>query len=481
MLPLPLLSLLAVWAPTPRHTGSPAAVSFARIQPVGLAARDDPPLPLPPDALLRLRASGIGALHPLQHAAHAAALRGLDVVVHAETGAGKTLCFALPTLARLAAAGGGAPRALVLAPTLELAAQTAHVFNSLRPGCAAALARGEESLPRAEVVVGPPAMLLALLRQPAAAGGGGGREEARVGGAGKVRLRSELISSVQVLVLDEADALLMPLGRYATSREKSSRETHPKEAATLTSLLCAARADELQVLACSATVGRPLRRELAALCARPLELIRAPPAAAPPAAHARAVGLPCGMEVRVLTHEQDNTIAAIHAALAASDASSPLLFLPPGRSVTAELKLLKQCGLNAVPLTDALLELRAAANALEAAPRGGGEPRLIVAASSEARGIDLPAVDLVLLVGVPPTADAFLHMAGRTARRGEAGEVVVLTTKSSAAQQLGVLGAQLGVDFERNVSHLDGLNQEWAQTWWVHQKVVGAEAKGWSG
>lgn len=51
---------------------------------------------------------------------------------------------------------------------------------------------------------------------------------------------------VKAVVLDEADALLMTLGRYATFREKSSRVSHPKEAATLVSLLCAARGHELQ-------------------------------------------------------------------------------------------------------------------------------------------------------------------------------------------------------------------------------------------
>ena len=70
-------------------------------------------------------------------------------------------------------------------------------------------------------------------------------------------------------MLDEADALLMPLSKYATAQQKISRAAHPKEAATLLQLLCATTASttpspaELQIVAASATVGRPLRRHLA--------------------------------------------------------------------------------------------------------------------------------------------------------------------------------------------------------------------------
>ena len=87
--------------------------------------------------------------------------------MHAETGSGKSLCFALPLLARLDPgdfpAGPFPPgvQGLVLAPTLELAAQTAAVFNALAPGSAAALERGAAALPSSPIVVGPPGMVRA--------------------------------------------------------------------------------------------------------------------------------------------------------------------------------------------------------------------------------------------------------------------------------------------------------------------------------
>ena len=63
---------------------------------------------------------------PIQRGAIPAVLAGRDVVAGAQTGTGKTAAFVLPILQRLGAATGNAPRALVLTPTRELAAQVAE-------------------------------------------------------------------------------------------------------------------------------------------------------------------------------------------------------------------------------------------------------------------------------------------------------------------------------------------------------------------
>lgn len=56
----------------------------------------------------------------------------------------------------------------------------------------------------------------------------------------------------------------------------------------------------------------------------------------------------------------------------------------------------------------------------------------------------------------------------------------MLSTEKSAARQLSTLGSQLGIDFASSTSHLPGVDEKWADTWRVHEKVVQAEAKGWS-
>jgi ATP-dependent RNA helicase RhlE len=63
---------------------------------------------------------------PIQAQAIPAVLAGRDVLAGAQTGTGKTAAFVLPILQRLGAVGARAPRALVLTPTRELAAQVAE-------------------------------------------------------------------------------------------------------------------------------------------------------------------------------------------------------------------------------------------------------------------------------------------------------------------------------------------------------------------
>jgi ATP-dependent RNA helicase RhlE len=60
---------------------------------------------------------------PIQLQAIPAVLEGRDLLASAQTGTGKTAAFVLPILQRLQGASGRAPRALVLTPTRELAAQ----------------------------------------------------------------------------------------------------------------------------------------------------------------------------------------------------------------------------------------------------------------------------------------------------------------------------------------------------------------------
>src|SRR4249919_709360 len=75
---------------------------------------------------------------PIQSATLPDSLNGHDVLGRGKTGSGKTIAFALPIVARLAASGkrreSGKPRALVLVPTRELANQ---VMTSLAPLAAA--------------------------------------------------------------------------------------------------------------------------------------------------------------------------------------------------------------------------------------------------------------------------------------------------------------------------------------------------------
>src|SRR2546422_9628494 len=84
-------------------------------------------LGVPAPLCAALAEQGIATPFPIQTATLPDALAGRDVLGRGRTGSGKTFAFALPVLARLSASPTrrhpGRPRALILAPTRELASQ----------------------------------------------------------------------------------------------------------------------------------------------------------------------------------------------------------------------------------------------------------------------------------------------------------------------------------------------------------------------
>ena len=135
---------------------------------------------------------------PVQFQAIPAGLAGRDVMAAAQTGTGKTAAFALPLLQRLAGGPGVKPnhiRALVLAPTRELAVQIAEAIAAygkylpLRTGVVYGGVKINPQMMRlrsgVDILVAKPGRLLDLFRQNAVK-----------------------FSQVETLVLDEADRML---------------------------------------------------------------------------------------------------------------------------------------------------------------------------------------------------------------------------------------------------------------------------------
>ena len=144
-----------------------------------------------------LEAAGITTAFPIQALTLPIVLDGHDVIGQARTGTGKTLAFGIPILQHIAETPRGnraAPRGLVVVPTRELAIQVADDLRTAAAGSdtnVVTLYGGRayepqiEALATVDVVVGTPGRLLDLSRQ------------------------SQLdLSSVDILVLDEADRML---------------------------------------------------------------------------------------------------------------------------------------------------------------------------------------------------------------------------------------------------------------------------------
>ncbi|HEX2465966.1 MAG TPA: DEAD/DEAH box helicase, partial [Thermoanaerobaculia bacterium] len=132
---------------------------------------------------------------PIQSSGIPPALEGRDVMACAMTGSGKTAAFVLPILNRLATEPRGTTRALILAPTRELAAQIVEHCNALAKHTrlrAAAVHGGVAMGPQerafrngVDIIVACPGRLLDHMQQPYAR-----------------------LAGIKVLVLDEADRML---------------------------------------------------------------------------------------------------------------------------------------------------------------------------------------------------------------------------------------------------------------------------------
>jgi len=172
-------------------------------------------LGLAPTVLDGVRAAGYTQPTPIQLRAIPLVLAGRDVIGSAQTGTGKTAAFALPILSKLGPHNAGGPRALILEPTRELAAQVETAFRDYARFTdlkitvvfgGVGYGRQNDALRAGtDIIVATPGRLLDHLEQ------------------GTVRL-----DKVQFLVLDEADRML-DMGFLPDVRriiEKCPRQRH---------------------------------------------------------------------------------------------------------------------------------------------------------------------------------------------------------------------------------------------------------------
>ena len=224
---------------------------------------------------------------PIQAAAIPALVRGESCILHAETGSGKTLTYLLPITEMLwkeAEIGRTDPLAentrgfaIILTPTRELAAQVAGVAtvlappgtvrlisqptNLLRAGNAAK-ERGEDQHGgrRADGDVstygkGQPRILVGSAKAIMTSLFGNSKMPAPPTSKPEAK---KMLENVGYIVMDEVDRLL----NVKKSRSEKAYKKHEKPAAVLTSAVTRYTLGKAQIVAASATVGRPLRREL---------------------------------------------------------------------------------------------------------------------------------------------------------------------------------------------------------------------------
>jgi ATP-dependent RNA helicase RhlE len=337
---------------------------------------------LHPDLARGVRAAGFALPRPIQVETIPASLEGADVLGLAQTGTGKTAAFALPLLDQLLDASKPGPRALVLAPTRELATQidaeirllakftrltTALVFGgaSMRAQIAA-LRR------RPEVVVACPGRLLDLL------------------GQGAVRL-----GDVETLVLDEADHMF-DMGFLPDIRR-----------------ILSALPEERQNLLFSATMPREIRRLADEVLYDPHVVEIAGTGPAETIEHA-LYPVPEPRKRDLLEH-----------ILGSNGCDSAIVFTRTKHRARRLAQQLDKAGHRAIGLQGNMSQVQR-----DRAMRGFRDRRfdILVATDIAARGIDVSGVSHVINFDVPNTPLAYTHRIGRTGRSELEGKACTFVT-----------------------------------------------------
>ena len=335
--------------------------------------------------LRALSDEGYDAPTPIQQQTIPAMIAGKDILGTAQTGTGKTAAFVLPLLNRLADAPGRpdakACRALVLAPTRELAAQ---IVESVRPYSAhmrisvtmiiggVKISKQVRAMQRGmDIVVATPGRLLDLKSQNA------------------IRL-----DQVETVVLDEADHMMdmgfLPQIRKVLDHLPAKRQTV---------LLSATMPKDIRALA-DKFLKDPVSIAVAAV-SKPVERI--------------------DQSVRFLTPNQKRD--ALTEILSGKDVESAIVFTRTKRGADRVSRHLEQAGLASgaihgnksqnqrIKTLDAFKERQL---------------RVLVATDIAARGIDIDMVSHVVNFELPNVPESYVHRIGRTARAGATGTAVTL-------------------------------------------------------
>ncbi|MCO8273113.1 DEAD/DEAH box helicase [Actinoplanes sp. TRM 88003] len=334
---------------------------------------------------------GITTPFPIQAATLPDSLAGRDVLGRGRTGSGKTYAFALPVLARLAASKSqrrpGRPRALILAPTRELATQidatlaplaaklglrTLTVFGGVGPN---PQIKGLKA--GVDVLVACPGRLDDHLRNGHAS-----------------------LDAVEITVLDEADHMA-DLGFLPVVRRLMDQTPRNGQR-----MLFSATLDNGVDVLVKRFMNKPVTHSVDSATEAPVE-----------------------MSHHVLHVRGDDRFPVLVDLLQAPGRS--VVFTRTKRRAKVLTRQLVQAGVPAVELHGNLAQNARNRNM---AAFSDGTAGTLVATDIAARGIHVDDVGLVIHADPPVEHKAYLHRSGRTARAGAAGTVITLMTDDQQAE-----------------------------------------------
>ncbi|ACG78122.1 ATP-dependent RNA helicase, DEAD/DEAH box family [Phenylobacterium zucineum HLK1] len=349
-------------------------------------------LGLSPATLKAVAETGYTTATPIQAEAIPMALQGRDVLGIAQTGTGKTAAFTLPMIDRLAAGRAKArmPRALVIAPTRELADQVSASFEKYAMGQKltwALLIGGvsfkdqEQKLDRGvDVLIATPGRLLDHFER------------------GKL-----LMTGVQIMVVDEADRML-DMG-FIPDLERIFKLTPAKK----------------QTLFFSATMPPEITRLTKQFLNDPVRI-----EASRPATTAETI---TQYLVRIPSADPKAKRTALRELIGRAEINNGIVFCNRKTEVDIVAKSLKKHGFDAAAIHG---DLDQATRMRTLESFRNGELKLLCASDVAARGLDIPAVSHVFNFDVPHHADDYVHRIGRTGRAGRTGEAFMIVTPADS-------------------------------------------------
>lgn len=361
-----------------------------------------------------LVASGIQAVGyqkptPIQAQAIPMALEGHDIMGLAQTGTGKTAAFVLPILHRLMAQNRRCTRALILAPTRELAEQIHVVVKQLAQKTklrSMTVYGGVSIVPQlrklregVEIVIACPGRLLDHIHQ------------------GTINLKN-----LEVLVLDEADQMF-DMGFLPNLKE------------ILTALPA-----QRQTMMFSATMPAEIRKLAAEILQQPKTVQIANTSPVNTVAHS------------VYLTERDKKSPLLMALLEKAQGQSILVFTRTKHTAMRLAEQIKKCGIRSTSLQGNLSQAKRQF-ALDGFKRG--HYQVLVATDIAARGIDVSDIAYVINYDIPDTPEAYTHRIGRTGRAEKTGEAFTLVTNADL-YLLRIIERVIGKKIERRT--LEGLS-----------------------
>merc|ERR1719181_2109924 len=321
---------------------------------------------------------------PIQAQAIPWALEGRDIIGLAETGSGKTATFAIPIIQNLL----DAPQkfyAVVLAPTRELCVQIGQCFESV--GASISL--------KTVTLVGGLDMVTQALKLA---------EKPHVVIASPGRLLDHLentkgfhLRQLKYLVLDEADRLLSMDFEEAIDK---LLQVIPRQRNTfLFSATMTSKVAKLQ----RASLNKPVKCEVSSKYAAPKTLVQ---------------------NYAFIPWKYKNTW--LGAIVQHYKVYSMIIFTETCQSAQKIAVYLRHLGLTSIALHGSMSQPQrlGALNGFRA-----GVKKVLVATDVASRGLDIPALDLVLNFDIPKNWKDYKHRVGRTARAGRTGRAITMVSQ----------------------------------------------------